>query len=46
MSETFVVPTKTSTPRPCSKTADMRMLAQVERWMAVIREMKQEPTKN
>ncbi len=44
MTDTFTMPTKSAAPR--SGAADTRALAQVEKWMAVIREIKQEPTKN
>ena len=44
MSETLAAPTKPATPR--GSAADTRVLAQVEKWMAVIREIKQEPARN
>lgn len=44
MSETVAAPTKFASTR--GATVDTRVLAQVEKWMAVIREIKQEPVKN
>jgi hypothetical protein len=44
MSETLAAPTKLTAPR--GNAADMRVLAQVEKWMAVIREIKQEPARS
>jgi hypothetical protein len=44
MSETVATPTKSIAPR--SSAADTRALAQVEKWMAMIREIKQEPARN
>lgn len=44
MSDTLAMSTKAAAPR--SSAADTRVLAQVEKWMAVIREIKQEPAKN
>ncbi len=44
MSDTLAVPTKSAAVR--GKAADTRVLAQIEKWMAVIREIKQEPAKN
>jgi len=46
MSETIDTQTKSATAR--GSAADMRVLAQVEKWMAVIREIKEikEQTKN
>lgn len=44
MPETLAAPTKPSAPR--GNAADMRVLAQVEKWMAVIREIKQQPARN
>jgi hypothetical protein len=44
MAETLEAPVKGSTTR--SSAADLRTLAEVEKWMAVIREIKQAPAKN
>ena len=44
MSENLAAPTKSAATR--SSAADTRVLAQVEKWMAVIREIKQEQAKN
>jgi len=44
MPESLAVPTKSAATR--SGAADTRVLAQVEKWMAVIREIKQEHAKN
>jgi len=44
MSDNLAVPMKSAAPRGGS--ADMRILAQVEKWMALIREIKQERVKN
>jgi hypothetical protein len=44
MSDNLAAPMKSATSR--SNTTDTRVLAQVEKWMAVIREIKQEPVKN
>jgi hypothetical protein len=44
MSESLALPTKSAATR--SNAADTRVIAQVEKWMAVIREIKQEPAKN
>jgi hypothetical protein len=41
MSETTDKPTKSAAPR--GDAADTRVLAQVEKWMAVIRDIKREP---
>jgi hypothetical protein len=41
MSETHDQPTKPATTR--GSAVDTRILAQVEKWMAVIREIKREP---
>ncbi len=43
MSDNLAVPMKSITPR--SSTADTRILAKVEKWMALIREIKQEHVK-
>ncbi len=45
MSDTLTVPTK-SAAAPRNSATDTRVLAQVEKWMAVIREIKQEPARN
>ncbi len=45
MSDALIMPTK-SAAMPRSSAADTRVLAQVERWMAVIREIKQKSAKN
>jgi hypothetical protein len=42
MSETHEKPTKSATTR--GSAADTRILAQVEKWLAVIRDIKREPT--
>ena len=39
MPETPATPTKPAAPR--GSAADMRVLAEIEKWMAVIREIKQ-----
>ncbi len=44
MSETLATPTKSAAPR--GSAAETRVLAQVEKWMAVIREIKQEHAKH
>lgn len=44
MSDNLAAPVKSAAPR--SSTIDTRILAQVEKWMALIREIKQEPAKN
>ena len=44
MSETLAVQTKPAASR--GTATDTRVLAQVEKWMAVIRELKQEHAKN
>jgi|GEM_PF-6504543 len=44
MSDSLAMPMKTAATR--STTADTRVLAQVEKWMALIRQIKQEPAKN
>lgn len=44
MSDNLAAPMKFVAPR--SSTADTRILAQVEKWMALIREIKQEHAKN
>ena len=44
MAETIEAPAKAAPPR--SRAADLRTLAEVERWMAVIREIKLEQPKN
>jgi len=44
MSETLAMPTRPAATR--GSAADTRVLAQVEKWMAVIREIKQEPARN
>ncbi len=44
MSDTLAVPTRPAAAR--GNAADTRVLAQIEKWMAVIREIKQEPAKN
>jgi len=44
MSETLAAPTKSAAAR--SSAADTRVLAQVEKWMAVIREIKRGPVQN
>ncbi|MGB6622967.1 MAG: hypothetical protein WBE57_21705, partial [Xanthobacteraceae bacterium] len=44
MSDNLAVPMKSAAPR--SLAADTRILAQVEKWMALIREIKQERVKN
>jgi hypothetical protein len=44
MSEMIDTQTKAAAVR--GSAADIRILAQVEKWMAVIREIKQEPAKN
>ena len=43
MSDNPAVPMKSAAPR--STTADTRILTQVEKWMALIREIKQERVK-
>jgi len=43
MPETVAAPTKLATR---SSAADSRIIAQIEKWMAVIREIKQEQAKN
>jgi hypothetical protein len=44
MSEMLETPTKHASAR--GSATDTRILAQVEKWMALIREIKQEPAKN
>jgi len=44
MSDNLAAPMKAASTR--GNATDTRVLAQVEKWMAVIREIKQEPTKN
>jgi hypothetical protein len=44
MSDNLAVPMKSAATR--GGADDTRVLAQVEKWMAVIREFKQEQTKN
>lgn len=44
MAETIGAPVKSAAS--CGGATDMRALEQVEKWMAVIREIKQEPAKN
>ncbi len=44
MSDNLAMPMKSAAPR--SSTGDTRILAQVEKWMALIREIKQERAKN
>jgi len=44
MSETLDKPTKSISTR--GSAVDTRVLAQVEKWMAVIREIKREPATN
>lgn len=44
MSDNLAAPIKSAAPR--SSIADTRTLAQVEKWMALIREIKQERVKN
>ncbi len=44
MSDNLAALMKSAAPR--GSTADTRTLAQVEKWMALIREIKQEHTKN
>ncbi|HJY16027.1 MAG: hypothetical protein WB772_04445 [Xanthobacteraceae bacterium] len=44
MSDNLAAPMKSAAPR--SSNVDTRILAQVEKWMALIREIKQEPAKN
>jgi hypothetical protein len=44
MSESLDKPTNSVSTR--GGAVDSRVLAQVEKWMAVIREIKREPTKN
>ena len=41
-----MIDTQTKPVAMRGSAADMRILAQVEKWMAVIREIKQEPAKN
>ncbi len=43
MSETLAMPRP---PAPRVNAADTRVLAQIEKWMAVIREIKQESARN
>ena len=43
MSDNLAAPMKSAAPR--SDTADTRILAQVEKWMAMIREIKQDHAK-
>jgi len=45
MSDNLAAPIKSTAPRGAA-AADTRVLAQVEKWMAVIREIKQEQVKN
>jgi hypothetical protein len=45
MSEVLATPTKSATSRPTTTrngSADLQMLAQVEKWMATIREISRE----
>jgi len=44
MAETAATPTKSTAPR--GSAADTRAIAQIEKWMAVIRELKQERATN
>jgi hypothetical protein len=44
MSDNLAVPTTSALTR--GNTTDTRVLAQVEKWMALIREIKREPAKN
>lgn len=44
MAETAATPTKPTTTR--GSAADTRIIAQIEKWMAVIREIKQERATN
>ncbi len=44
MSDNLAVPMKSAAPR--SGSADTRILVQVEKWMALIREIKQERAKD
>jgi hypothetical protein len=44
MSETITTQSKPKSPR--TTAADGRVLAEVEKWMAMIREMAREPVKN
>ncbi len=44
MSDNLAAPMKSAAPR--SSTGDTRILAQVEKWMALIREIKQEHAKD
>ena len=44
MSDNLAVPMKSAAPR--SSTADRRVLAQVDKWIALIREIKQEHATN
>jgi len=44
MSDNLAVPMKSAATR--GSAADTRVLVQVEKWMALIREIKQEPAKN
>jgi hypothetical protein len=44
MSENLATPMTATAPK--SSVADTRVLAQVEKWMALIREIKQERAKN
>jgi hypothetical protein len=44
MSDNLAASMKSAAPR--SSTVDTRIFAQVEKWMALIREIKQEPAKN
>jgi len=43
MPETLAAPTK---PATRNSAADSRIIAQIEKWLAVIREIKQEQAKN
>jgi hypothetical protein len=44
MSDNLATPVKAAATR--SAAADTRTLAQIEKWMVLIREIKQEPAKN
>jgi hypothetical protein len=44
MSDNLAVPMKSAPTR--GNATDTRVLAQVEKWMALIREIKREPAKN
>ncbi len=44
MSDNLAAPMKSAATRSCAD--DTRVLAQVEKWMALIRELKQEQAKN